>query len=123
MDKKLSLVIVWVGLIAAAAYTSNAMIGIFGQIVEALFSTLAGDFSALFSNYGVLFTTILGIGLIFLIVSAWLNIVSYTFDITDVIFEVEEDVEDSTYPAAAVRYMAFTWGLFFVLFLILPMVI
>ena len=123
MDKKLSLVVIWVGLIAAAAYTSNAMIGIFGQIIEALFGTLAGDFAALFTNYGVLFITILAIVLIFLLVSAWLNLVSYTFDITDVIFESEEVVEDSTYPAAAVRYLAFSWGMFFVLFLILPMVI
>lgn len=127
MENKLSqkgwqTVVIWLGLVAATAYTSNALVQVFFQIVEALFSTIVGDFGALFQNYGVLFATILAIGLIFLLVSAWLNLVSFTFDIIDIVFEAEEEVEDSVYPASVVRYLAFTWGLFFILFLILPVV-
>jgi hypothetical protein len=122
MDKKLSTVVIWVGLLAAALYTSNAMIGIFGQIIDAVFSTLGGDIANLFSNLRLLFATLLGIGLIVLLIMAWLNLVSYTYDVTDIIFEAEEEVEDSTYPAAVVRYLSFSWGLFFVLFFVLPFV-
>lgn len=128
MDSKLTQkgwqnIVIWVGLLAAAAFTSNAMVQIFFQIIDALFQTLAGDIGNLFANYGVLFATILGIALIFLIVMAWLSLVSYTFDITDIVFEAEEEVEESSYPSTVVRYLAFTWGLFFILFLTLPFVI
>jgi hypothetical protein len=125
MENKTSLkgwgsVVIWLGLVAATAYTSNALITMFGQIIEFLFSSLAGDIAALFQNYGTLFATILGIGMIFLIVFAWLNLVSFTFDVIDIVFAAEEEVEDSVYPASVIRYLAFTWGLFYILFLILP---
>lgn len=127
MENKLSqkgwqTIAIWLGLLAATAFTSDALYDAFYQIVSTLFSTIVGDFGALFQNYGVLFATILAIGLIFLLVSAWLNLVSFTFDIIDIVFEAEEEVEDSVYPASVVRYLAFTWGLYFILFLILPVV-
>jgi hypothetical protein len=115
-------VVIWLGLLAAAAFTSEALYEAFYQIVSTLFGTIVGDVGALFQNYGVLFATILAIALIFLIVSAWLNLVSFTFDIIDIVFEAEEEVEDSVYPANVVRYLAFSWGLYFILFLILPFV-
>ena len=87
MDSKLSqkgwiAVIIWAALLAAAAYTSNATVNVFNAIIQTLFQTLAGDISNLFSNYGVLFAVILAIGLVFLIVSAWLGLVSYTFEVS-----------------------------------------
>jgi hypothetical protein len=125
MDNKLTQkgwqsVVIWLGLVAATVYTSNALISMFGQIIEYLFTALAGDIGLLFQNYGTLFATILGIGMIFLIVTAWLNLVSFTFDVIDIVFEAEEEVEDSVYPASVIRFLAFTWGLFYILFLILP---
>jgi hypothetical protein len=127
MENKLSQkgwqsIIVWLGLLAATVYTSEKLYEPFYQIVSTLFNAIVGDFGALFQEYGLLFATILAIGLIFLIVSAWLNLASFTFDIIDIVFEAEEEVEDSVYPAGVVRYLAFTWGLYFILFLILPMV-
>ncbi|NIW49337.1 MAG: hypothetical protein GWN30_32595 [Gammaproteobacteria bacterium] len=123
-------VVIWVGLLAGTAYTSNATVNVFNAIIQALFSTLQGGISDLFSNYGVLFAVILGIVLIFLIVSAWLGFVSYTFEVGSYVFGGSEDEEDeeefvsemSALPGQVVRYLGFSWGLFFILFLILPMV-
>jgi len=121
-------VVIWLGLLAATAYTSNATVNVFNAIIQALFSTLTTGIGDLFSNYGVLFATILGIVLIFLLVSAWLGLVSYTFVVSEFIFgnddeEADEDDSDmSALPGQVARYLGFTWGLFFILFLILPMV-
>ena len=123
-------VVIWVGLLAGTAYTSNATVNVFNAIIQALFSTLQGGISDLFSNYGVLFAVILGIVLIFLIVSAWLGFVSYTFEVGSYVFGGSEDEDDeeefvsemSALPGQIARYLGFSWGLFFILFLILPMV-
>lgn len=133
MDSKLSqkawmAVVVWLGLTAATAYTSNATYNVFNAIISALFSALPNGISDLFTNYGVLFTVILSIVLIFLVVSAWLGVVSFTFDIGDLVFgnneeEDEDFAEDVTNTVGQVaRYLGFSWGLFFILFLILPAV-
>lgn len=131
MDSKLSqkgwiAVILWAGLLAAAAYTSNATVNVFNAIIQTLFQTLAGDISNLFSNYGVLFAVILAIGLVFLVVSAWLGLVSYTFEVASFVFGDEEDGEEAdlmTFPGQVARYLGFSWGLFYILFLVLPMVL
>lgn len=121
-------VIVWAGLLAATAYTSNAILNVFNAIIQALFQGLAGDISNLFKDYGLLFATILGIGLIFLLLSTWLGLVTYTFEIGSLVFgkenEEDEDEESSlvALPGQVARYLAFTWGLFYILFLILPLV-
>lgn len=128
MENKLSQkgwqnVVIWIGLVAAVIYTSNSMVSIFGQITNLLGQQLAGDIANLFSNYGLLVITIFAIGLLFLLVSAWLNLVSFTFDVIDIVFEAEEEVEDSAYPASVIRYLAFTWGLFYIIFLVLPVIL
>ncbi len=135
MDSKLSqkawmAVVVWLGLLAATAYTSNATVNVFNAIIQALFSSLVNGISDLFTNYGILFAVILSIVLIFLLVSAWLGVVSYTFEVGDLVFgnakdedEDEEQAEDITNVVGQVaRYLGFSWGLFYILFLILPVV-
>jgi hypothetical protein len=121
-------VVIWLGLLAGTAYTSNATINVFNAIIQALFSTLTTWIGDLFANYGVLFATILGIVLIFLLVSAWLGLVSYTFEVGNFIFGSDDEDEDedeselSALPGQVARYLGFTWGLFFILFMILPVV-
>lgn len=135
MDSKLSqkawmAVVVWLGLLAATAYTSNATVNVFNAIIQALFSSLVNGISDLFTNYGILFAVILSIVLIFLLVSAWLGLVSFTFEVGDLVFgndrdedEDEEHAEDITNVVGQVaRYLGFSWGLFYILFLILPVV-
>lgn len=118
-------VVIWLGLVGATAFTSKATIDVFFQIVSTMFSGMVNGFSDLFSNYGLLFITILGIVLIFLIVSAWLGLVTYSFEVSEMIFAKEEDEEEeeaSTQPGSVARYLAFAWGLFFIIFLVLPAV-
>lgn len=123
-------VVIWAGLLAATAYTSNATVNVFNAIVQALFSTLVNGISDLFSNYGVLFAVILGIVLIFLLISAWLGLVSFTFEVGEMVFGAPVEDDEAEEQAEAVtaiigqtaRYLGFSWGLFFILFLILPVV-
>ena len=133
MDSKLTqkgwmAVALWAGLLAATAYTSNATVNVFNAIIQTLFQTLVNGIGDLFSNYGVLFATLLSIGLVFLLLSAWLGLVSFTFEVGYLVFgkkeEGEEDDEDglSTLPGQVARYLGFSWALFYILFLILPMV-
>lgn len=123
----------WLGLIGVTAFTSKSIIDLFTAIVQTLFQTLTNGIGDLFSNYGVLFATILGIVLIFLILSAWLSLVSYTYVVGQLIFGTAEKGEDEDEEegdeldavelfSGVVRYLTFSWGLFFILFLILPMV-
>ncbi|MCB2178674.1 hypothetical protein KQH61_04585 [bacterium] len=137
MDSKLSqkawmAVVVWLGLAAATAYTSKATADVFYTIVSTLFSSLTNGIGDLFTNYGLLFTVILSIVLIFLIVSAWLGVVSYTFEVGDLVFgnakedeEEDEDLADdiTNTVGTVARYLGFSWGLFFIIFLLLPAVI
>ena len=76
-------IVIWLGLTAATAYTSNATYTVFNAIISALFSALTNGISDLFTNYGVLFTVILSIVLIFLVVSAWLGVAYVVFFVTD----------------------------------------
>jgi hypothetical protein len=122
-------IVIWAALLGATAYTSNATVTVFNAIIQTLFQTLVNGISDLFSNYGVLFATLLGIGLVFLLLSAWLGLVSYTFEIGSFVFgkdeeddDEEDDVDLFTLPGQIARYLGFTWGLFYILFLILPMV-
>lgn len=128
MDSKLSQkgwqnVVIWVGLVAASMFTSNSMVSIFGQITNILGNALAGDIANLFADFKVLFVTILTIVLLFLIIMVWLNLVSYTYDVIDIVFAAEEEVEETSYPTSVLRYLAFTWGLFYLIFLIIPVVL
>lgn len=135
MNSKLSqkawmAVVVWLGLLATTAYTSNATVNVFNAIIQALFSTMVNGISDLFTNYGVLFAVILSIVLIFLLVSAWLGLVSFTFEVGDLVFgkKDEEDEDDDLADEVTntigqvARYLGFSWGLFYILFLILPVV-
>ena len=74
MDSKLSqkgwmTVVSWLGLLGATAFTSKSIIDMFTAIIQTLFQTLQNGIGDLFSNYGVLFATILGIVLIFLVLT------------------------------------------------------
>ncbi|HKJ28056.1 MAG TPA: hypothetical protein VJ965_10485 [Anaerolineales bacterium] len=132
MDSKVSKkgwmsVVIWLGLVGATAYTSNATVNVFNGIIQALFSTLTTGIGDLFSNYGVLFATILGIVLIFLVLSAWLSLVSYTTAVGQLVFGDSEEAEEeelgaAELPGSVMRYLTFAWGLFFIMFLILPVV-
>lgn len=120
-------VVIWAALLGATAYTSNATVNVFNAIIQTLFQTLVNGIGDLFTNYGVLFATLLSIGLVFLLLSAWLGLVSYTFEISSFVFGKEEDDEDDdadlfSLPGQVARYLGFSWGLFYILFLILPMV-
>lgn len=121
-------VVMWTGLLAATAYTSNATVNVFNAIIQALFQTLVNGIGDLFSNYGILFATLLSIGMVFLLVSAWLGLVSFSFEIGSMVFgkgdeEEEEESDLTTLPGQIARYLGFSWGLFYILFLILPMVL
>jgi len=130
MDSKLTQkgwmsVVIWLGLLAGTAYTSNATVNVFGALYQNLLSVLQTGIEDLFSNYGVLFATILAIVLIFLLVSAWLGFVSYTFEVGYFVFGDEDDEEEvdlTTQPGQVARYLGFSWGLFYILMLIFPMV-
>ncbi len=119
-------VVIWLGLFAGTAFTSNSTINVFYTIIQAVFSVLTNGIADLFNNYGVLFAVVLGIVLIFLIVSAWLGLVSYTFLVGEMVLgDKEEDDDDDSgaeLPGQVARYLAFTWGLLFIMFLILPVV-
>lgn len=120
-------VVIWVALLAATAYTSNATVNVFNAIIQTLFQTLVNGIGDLFTNYGVLFATLLSIGLVFLLLSAWLGLVTYTFELGKLAFGKEEEEEEEeadifTLPGQIARYLGFSWGLFYILFLILPMV-
>ncbi|MFN2146183.1 MAG: hypothetical protein ACK2T7_12590 [Anaerolineales bacterium] len=120
-------VVIWVALLAATAYTSNATVNVFNAIIQTLFQTLVNGIGDLFTNYGVLFATLLSIGLVFLLLSAWLGLVTYTFELGNLAFGKEEEEEEEeadifTLPGQIARYLGFSWGLFYILFLILPMV-
>ena len=119
-------VVFWAALLGATTYTSNATVNVFNAIIQTLFQTLVNGIGDLFTNYGVLFATLLSIGLIFLLISAWLGLVSYTFEVGSFVFgkedEDEEEADLFTLPGQIARYLGFSWGLFYILFLILPMV-
>jgi hypothetical protein len=126
-NKSWMAVAIWAALLGATAYTSNATVNVFNAIIQTLFQTLVNGIGDLFSNYGVLFATLLSIGLIFLLISAWLGLVSYTFEIGNFVFgkgddDEEEEADLFTLPGQVARYLGFSWGLFYILFLILPMV-
>jgi hypothetical protein len=125
-EKSWMAVVIWVALLAATAYTSNATVNVFNAIIQTLFQTLVNGIGDLFTNYGVLFATLLSIGLVFLLLSAWLGVVSYTFEVGALAFGKEEEEEEESdifaLPGQIARYLGFSWGLFYILFLILPMV-
>jgi hypothetical protein len=133
MDSKLSKkgwmsVVIWVGLVATTAFTSSSFAEYFNLNLQILYSTLTGGISDLFQNYGLLFATILAIGLIFLILSAWLDLVSYTFAVGQMVFGSEEEAEEeesdaARLPGSVARYLAFSWGLYLILYLIYPFVL
>jgi len=127
-------VVVWLGLFAGTAFSSAVTlglsvfpinIGVFSMILQFLngFATL----DALLKDYSALFVLFLGLILIFLLISAWLYLVSYTFEVSNLIFgdEEEDDEEESglfTLPGQITRYLGFSWGIIFIFFLIIPLV-
>jgi hypothetical protein len=130
---------IWLGLFGGTVFTSNALMNVFSGIINAIFQMVLGDFTALFTNYGALFLVILSLALIFLIFNAWRNLVSLTFELVlafsgqveGLLFsnlldyaKGKDDVADiprSSLPSAVMRDLAFSWGLFFISFFILPL--
>lgn len=137
-DKWLA-VTIWIGLLVGVGFTSNALMGVFGSIIQTIFQMVQGEMKALFSNYGALFLAILALIMIFLVFNAWRNMVSLTYELVlafsgsldGSLFmnlldfskgkdDEEAEVPKSSLPSAVVRDMAFLWGLFFVSFFVLP---
>jgi hypothetical protein len=135
-------VVVWLGLFVGLVFTSNALMNVFSGIINAIFQMIGGDVTALFTSPGALFLVILSLALIFLIFNAWRNMVSLTFELVltfsgqveGLLFlnlvdfakgkeEDEMDIPKSSLPSAVMRDLAFSWGLFFITFLILPMIL
>lgn len=132
-------VTIWLGLFVGTVFTSNALLNVFGGIINAIFQMVLGDFTALFTNYGALFLVILSLALIFLVFNAWRNMVSLTFELVLAFSgqvdgrlfsnlldfargkEDETDIPKSSLPSAVMRDLAFSWGLFFISFFILPL--
>ena len=115
-------VIMWVGLLFGAGYTSKIILDLFNPILNAVVSTLGPEgFKKIFSaeNLGALFIFILAIALIVLIYMVWSKLVSFTFEI----FLPEDEEEEGLVLASdVVRFLGFSWVAFFVIYLLLPIV-
>ncbi len=137
-------VVVWFGLLVAALYTSNSIVGVFGDLVNFIISVVGGTgeslFKALSSNYGALFLILLAVMLIFLIFNAWRNLVTLTFELVIAfageldeplfkgLLDFEETGEGSgeakrSLPSVVLRDLAISWALFYLFFLALPIAI
>jgi hypothetical protein len=137
-------VVIWFGLLVAALYTSNSIVGVFGEIVNYLFNIVGGTgesvFKALSSNYGALFLILLVLALIFLIFNAWRNLVTLTFELVFAfsgeldeplfkgLLDFEETGEEGSgeairsLPSVVLRDLAISWALFYLIFFVLPIV-
>ena len=140
MDSKLTQkgwmsVILWLGLLVGTGFTSAVTLGLsVFPINIGVFSLLFqyfGNFTALdalLKDYSALFILFLGLILIFLLISAWLYLVSFTFEVSNLVFgddDEEDDDEDSglfSLPGQITRYLGFAWGIIFIFFLIIPLV-
>ena len=137
-------VVIWLGLFVGTVFTSNALMNVFSGIINAIFQMVGGDIAALFTNPGAIFLVILSLALIFLIFNAWRNMVSLTFELVlafsgqveGLLFlnlvdftqskeeeDDETDIPKSSLPSAVMRDLAFSWGLFFITFLVLPLLL
>ena len=115
-------VIVWVGLLFGAGYTSMTMMDIFNAILSTVVQSLGADgikgiFAA--SNLDALFIILLAIGLIVLLYKAWDNLVSFTFEI---FLPEDEEEEGLELASEVVRFLGFCWVAFFVIYLLLPVI-
>lgn len=138
-------VVVWFGLLVAALYTSNSIVGVFGDLVNFIFSVVGGTgetvLKALFSPpFGPLFLALLALMLIFLIFNAWRNLVTLTFELVfafsgeldEPLFKVLLDFEETgeegsveakrSLPSVVLRDLAISWALFYLFFFVLPIV-
>jgi hypothetical protein len=132
-------VTVWLGLFAGLVFTSNALKDVFSGVISTIYQMVGGDVSALFTNFSALFLAILSLVLIFLIFNAWRNLVSLTFELVltfsgqveGLLFlnlvdfaqgkeDDETDIPKSSLPSAVMRDLAFSWGLFFITYFVLP---
>ncbi|MGD8456210.1 MAG: hypothetical protein PVF83_07505 [Anaerolineales bacterium] len=132
-------VTVWLGLFAGLVFTSNALKDVFSGVISTIYQMVGGDVSALFTNFSALFLAILSLVLIFLIFNAWRNLVSLTFELVltfsgqveGLLFlnlvdfaqgkeGDETDIPKSSLPSAVMRDLAFSWGLFFITYFVLP---
>ena len=138
-------VVVWFGLLVAALYTSNSIVGVFGDLVNFIINVVGGTgesvFKALSSNYGALFLTLLALALIFLIFNAWRHLVTLTFELVFAfageldeplfrgLLDFEETGEEGSaeairsLPSVVLRDLAISWALFYLFFLALPIAI
>ena len=137
-------VVIWLGLFVGTVFTSNSLMNVFSGIINAIFQMVGGDIAALFTNPGAIFLVILSLALIFLIFNAWRNMVSLTFELVlafsgqveGLLFlnlvdftqskeeeDDETDIPKSSLPSAVMRDLAFSWGLFFITFLVLPLLL
>ena len=115
-------VIMWVGLLLGAGYTSKTILDLFNPILNAVVSTLGPDgFKNIFGpgNLGALFIFILAIALIVLIYMVWSKLVSFTFEI---FLPEGEEEEGFVLASDVVRFLGFSWVAFFVIYLLLPIV-
>jgi hypothetical protein len=137
-DKWLA-VTIWIGLLVGVGFTSNALMNVFGGIIQTVFQLVQGDVSTLFKEPKAILLTVLALVLIFLIFNAWRNMVSLTYELVlsfsgsldgplfmnllDFAEAKDEGVDTprSSLPSAVVRDLAFLWGLFFISFLLLAL--
>jgi hypothetical protein len=125
--------IIWAVLFFAVAYTSNAIVGVFGQFVQAVGSIAGGQLSGLFSsgNAAVILLSLLVLALVVFAFFTWRGLVSLTLELVIAFSSEEESVfaalldsddEDasSSIPSTIVSNLAYLWVLYFVVFLIFP---
>lgn len=138
-------IVFWFGLLVAALYTSNSIVGVFGEIVNFIFGSVGGTgesvLKTLFSPpYGALFLALLAVALIFLIFNAWRNLVTLTFELVFAfsgeldeplfkgLLDFEETDEEGpaearrSLPSVVLRDLAISWALFYLVFFALPIV-
>lgn len=131
-------VVVWGVLAVGLLFTSNAMIDIFNSLISAVFSRINAGVASLFSDLPSLFVLLLALILLLALLNAWRNLVSLTFelvlafsgkadgDLFEGLLNFSSDEEDaypkSSLPSSVLRDLAIVWGLFYLIFLVLPLV-
>lgn len=126
--------IIWAVLLAVVAYSSNAIVGVFGQFVQAVATLTGGQLSGLFSsgNAALILLTLMVMALVAFAFLTWRGLVSFTLELIIAFTSDDENVfsalldsgdgDDITgsIPSSIVSNLTYLWILYFIVFLLFP---